>query len=349
MRKIKIGNKIIGGDNPAFVIAEAGCNHDCMLDRGKKLVEAAAKSGFDAIKFQNFKSEKLVTKTVPKFWVDDKKDKTQMSNYIGQDKLDRESYRALARLANKLGIIYLSTPFDEEEADFLEELKVPAYKIASTDLTNLPFLKYVAKKGKPILLSVGMGSIGEIEEAIEAVKSTGNEEIVLLHCIVIYPTPPEQANLRFIKTLQNLFPEYPVGFSDHTLGIVIPAIAASLGAKVIEKHFTIDKNMKGSPDHPMSVDPDEAKEMIQAIKVAEVCMGSPVRRLLEDEKKAYELGRRKIVANENINKGTVIERNMIVCKRSEEGIAPKFMDIIIGRRASRHIKMDEGISWEKIM
>ena len=348
MKEIKIGNKVIGEDYPTFVIAEAGCNHDCILERGKQLIIMAAENGADAIKFQTFKADKLVTKTVPRFWEQNKPGTTQISLYETQDDLTKDEYLELVDTCKKKNIIFLSTPFDEDSVDFLEELNVPAYKIASTDLTNVPFLRYIAKKGKPIILSLGMGSIGEIEEAVSAIRREGNDDIILLHCMVIYPTPAEQANVRFIQTLQKLFPDYPVGFSDHTLGINVPIVASALGAKIIEKHFTIDKNIKGAPDHPISIDPDELKEMVNGIREAQLCLGSETRKITGEEIYAMQSGRRRIVANINIPAGTKIEPYMISMKRSTEGLYPRYYDVIIGKEARVDIKEDEGITWNKI-
>ena len=179
----------------------------------------------------------------------------------------------MVRLCKERNIIFLSTPFDEESVDFLEELNVPAYKIASTDLTNIPFLRYIAAKNKPIILSVGMGSLGEVEEAVNAIKNEGNNDIILLHCMVIYPTPADQANIRFMQTLQRLYPEHPVGFSDHTLDINVPIAAAALGARVIEKHFTTDKTRSGA-DHSMSADGGDIKELVEKIRQLETMLGN---------------------------------------------------------------------------
>jgi len=348
MKDIIIGNKIIGENHPTFIVTEAGCNHEGSLDIAKKLVKQAALSGADAIKFQSYDPKKLVTKTVPYFWVEEKEGTSQLENYQKQGKLSKEEFRKVAEYAKENNIIFFSTPFDEENADFLEELNVPCYKIAATDLTNIPFLKYVAKKDKPIIFSAGMCTIGEIEEAIEAIKSTGNDQIIPLHCMVIYPTPARLANLNFIKTLQNLFPEHPIGFSDHTLGINIPAIAVSMGAKLIEKHYTIDKNLTGTPDHAMSVDPNELRSMVQNIREAEVCLGSHIRTILPEELGAHTYGRRKIVAKVDIPENSLITREMITCKRTGEGLYPKFIDIIIGKKAKTYIREDESITWDKI-
>lgn len=348
MEKIKIEDKFIGEGCPTFVVAEAGCNHEGSLELAMRLVDGAVWGGADAIKFQNYEPKKLVTETVPYFWVDKKEGTSQLKKYKGQKSLTKDEFKKIAEYCRKKKIIFFSTPFDNENADFLEELDVPLYKLAATDLTNIPFLKYVAKKGKPVTFSAGMCTIGEIEEAIEAMKSVGNDQLIPLHCIVVYPTSARIANLNFIRRLQELFPDYPIGFSDHTIGVNIPAIAVSLGAKLVEKHYTVDKTLTGTSDHAISVDADDLKQMVKNIREAEVCLGSYTRTLLPEERGAYLYGRRKIVANQDILKGTIIDEDMIACKRSVDGLYPKFFDMIVGRKANVDIKEDEGITWDKV-
>jgi sialic acid synthase SpsE len=348
MRKIKVGDRYIGQGCPSFIVAEAGCNHEGSLELAKRLVDGAAEAGADAIKFQHYDPKKLVTKTVPYFWVDNREGTSQLANYTGQKALTRKEFAEVASYAKKKGIIFFSTPFDKENADFLEELGVPLYKIAATDMTNIPFLKYVAKKHRPVAFSAGMCTVDEVRESIEAIGSAGNEDIIPMHCIVVYPAPARLANLNFIKRLALLFPDYPIGFSDHTIGVNIPAIAAALGAKMIEKHFTVDKKLKGTPDHAMSVDVKDLKLMVVNIREAEVSLGSEERVVLPEEKGAHTYGRRKIVANTDISKGSLIDDGMITCKRSEDGLCPKFFDAVIGKRAVMDIKEDEGITWDKV-
>lgn len=348
MKKIKINHKFVGEDCPTLVVVEAGCNHEGSLELAKKLVDGAVFGGADAIKFQHYEPKKLVTKTVPYFWVDKRTGTSQFKKYTKQKLLTKNEFREIAEYCRKKNIIFFSTPFDKENVDFLDELGVPLYKIAATDLTNLPFLKYVAKKKKPVAFSVGMCTIGEIEEAIETMREVGNDQLIPLHCIVVYPAPARIANLNFIKTLQRLFPDYPIGFSDHTLGVNIPAIAVSLGAKLIEKHYTIDKTLTKTSDHAISVDVAELTQMVKNIREAEVCMGSYTKTVLPEERGAYLYGRRKIVANQKIKAGTVIKEDMITCKRTLEGLYPRFFELLIGRKARVNIKEDEGITWDKV-
>lgn len=348
MKKIKVADKYIGEGCPVFVVAEAGCNHEGNLELAKKLVDGASSAGADAIKFQHYAPRKLVTRSVPYFWVENREGTSQLANYEGQKSLSKSEFREIADYCKKENIIFFSTPFDEENVDFLDELDVPMYKIAATDLTNIPFIKYVARKGKPVAFSAGMCSIDEIGETIAAIRSVGNEEIIPMHCIVVYPAPARIANLNFLKKLQELFPDFPIGFSDHTIGVNIPSIAAALGAKLIEKHYTVDKGLKGTPDHAMSVDVQDLKQMVENIREAEVCLGSWERIVLPEEQGAYKYGRRKIVANQDIAKGTVITQDMITCKRCGDGLYPKFFEKIIGKKAVADIKEDEAITWEKV-
>ena len=348
MKTIKVAHKCIGDGCPALIVAEAGCNHEGSLELAKKLVDGAVQGGADAIKFQHYEPKKLVTKTVPYFWVNKREGTSQLKNYENQKALTKNQFREVALYSKKNGIIFFSTPFDKENVDFLEELDVPLYKIAATDMTNIPFIKYVAKKGKPVAFSAGMCTIEEIKEAVDAMKSVGNNRIIPMHCVVVYPTPPRIANLNFIKKLQELFPDYPIGFSDHTIGVNIPAIAAALGAKLIEKHYTVDKDLTGTPDHAMSVDVKDLKQMVKNIREAEACLGSFDRAILPEEKGAYLYGRRKIVANRDISKGTIIDEDMITCKRSTDGLQPKYFDAVIGKKANKDMKEDEGITWDKV-
>ncbi|MBO8161754.1 MAG: N-acetylneuraminate synthase [Thermosipho sp. (in: Bacteria)] len=345
VKKIKIGDKRIGENESTFVITEAGVNHNGDIELAKKLVDIAVEAGADAIKFQTFKAENVVTKNAPKADYQIKNTKSNESQYdmIKKLELSEEEFRELYRYAKSKGIIFLSTPFDFESADFLEDLGVPAFKVSSTDLTNLPFLEYIAEKGKPIILSTGMGTLGEIEEAINTIKDVGNEDIVLLHCITSYPVKFESLNLRTIQTLKEAF-KLPVGFSDHSLGIYAPIAAVALGAVVIEKHFTLDKNLPG-PDHKASLNPEELKEMIKWIRLIEKALGDGIKRPTPKEIEIRKVARRSIVAKVDIPKGATITKNMITFKRPGTGLPPKYYKEIIGRRARRDIRADELIYW----
>lgn len=345
MKKIKIENKCIGEGEPVFIIAEAGVNHNGDIELAKKLVDIAVEAGADAIKFQTFKVENVVTKKAPKAEYQVKNTNSNESQYdmIKKLELTEEEFVELYNYARKKGIIFLSTPFDFESADFLDKLEVPAFKVSSTDLTNLPFLEYVAKKGKPIILSTGMGTLGEIEDAVNTIKNVGNEDIILLHCITSYPAKFESLNLRAIQTLKEAF-KLPVGFSDHSLGIYAPIAAVALGAVVIEKHFTLDKNLPG-PDHNASLSPEELKEMIKAIRALEKALGDGIKKPTPEEEEIKKIARRSIVAKVDIPKGAVITKEMITFKRPGKGLSPKYYRYIIGKKARRNIKADELMHW----
>lgn len=349
--KIQIGNRFIGAEEPTYVIAEAGVNHNNSLERAKELIIAAAQAGANAIKFQTYKAEKLVTRSAPRFWEwkgEQKPDGTQYDSYSVLDKFPREHYPELVKTCREHGIEFLSTPFDEASADFLIGLGMRAIKIASSDLTYLPFLEHVAKSGLPIILSTGASTVGEIEEAVQTIEQTGNHKIIILHCTLCYPTEHKDANLRIIKTLSTLFPAYPIGLSDHTLGTAVPPVAAALGAKVIEKHFTVDKTLPLSPDHHLSVDPAELGAMVISIREAEAALGEGVKRVFPAEQHTYKYDKRSLVAACDIRAGTVISREMLTGKRPGTGIRPKYLSVVVGRRAVRDIPEDTTLTWDMV-
>lgn len=354
MREIRVGEKIIGANPPVFVIAEAGVNHNADPRLAEKLIVQAAKAGADAIKFQTYSAEKLVTRNAPKYYVDTMEQWRKKENPTGYqfdefnvvDKFPKEAYYNVVELCRKLGIVFISTPFDEESADFLEELDVPAFKIASGDITYLSFLYYVARKRRPIFLSTGCSTIGEIEQAIDVIHSAGNEDLVLLHCTLSYPSEVRDANLNMMRTMQTIFPDFPIGLSDHTLGTLVPVLAASHGARVIEKHYTIDKSLPHSTDHFMSVDPKELKEMIEDIKSATLAMGKSRKGPVDCEHLARLYARRSIVTVRGIPQGTKITEDMVAVKRPGTGIDPKFLAIVLGLTTQQDILEDTVISWD---
>jgi len=346
--RIKIGAKFVGASDPTYVIAEAGVNHNGSLARAKDLIKKAAKAGADAIKFQTYTAEKLVTKKAPRFWDwkgEKKKAGTQYDSYSLLDKFPLRYYPELIRTCRKYGIEFLSTPFDEDSADALVKFGMKAIKVSSSDVTNLQFLSHLAKHKIPILLSVGASTMGEIEDAVSTIEKTGNKKIVIMQCTLIYPTPFEHANLRVIPTLASIFPEYPTGLSDHTLGTHIPPAAVALGARVIEKHYTVDKTLPASPDHHLSVDPPELKEMIQAIRHVEAALGVSRKYVLPAERHTYLYDKRSLVTACDIRKGQKITKAMLAYKRPGTGIRPKFLDDVIGRVARNDIPADTTITW----
>lgn len=340
--EVIIGEKIIGGGHPTYIIAEIGSNHNRDINIAKKMIDEAADASVDAVKFQTFKAEKLYSQKTPKF----SKDGIKPFDLIKAIELPREWHEDLFKYAVDKKLHFLSSPFDYEAVDELDKIRVPAFKIASFEITDLELLKYIAKKSKPIILSTGMANIGEIEEALDAIRSQGNEDIILLHCNSIYPAPFEIVNLNAINTMYAAF-KIPVGFSDHTLGIHIPVAAVAKGAKVIEKHFTLDRKMEG-PDHHFAVEPNELKQMVQYIRDVEKAAGTGVKEISKDEQEMYEKGRRSIIAAKDIPKSKIIEREDLIVKRPGFGIHPRFINIVVGRKAKEKILFDDWITWDKI-
>jgi N,N'-diacetyllegionaminate synthase len=348
MKKIEIGDKLIGDEEPIFIVAEIGVNHNGDVKLAKKLIDAAKNAGADAVKFQAFKTEKVVTKYAEKAKYQKETTGLAESQYDMMRRLElkEEELRELYDHANKSNIIFLSSAFDNESADLLGNLGVPAFKVASGDITNFPLLRHIAEKKKPIILSTGMSTLSEIEDALDFIREKGVEDIVLLHCTTSYPAKIEDANLRAIKTLSHKL-KLPIGFSDHTLGITAPIAAAVLGAVLIEKHFTLDRTLPG-PDHRASLEPNELKDMIIAIREVERALGNGIKKPTEDEKRIQKVVRRSVVAKVEIPKGIVITEDMLDLKRPAVGIEPKYLNRIIGKKAKKNIKPDELITFQKL-
>ncbi len=348
MKKVKIGNKLIGEDEPCFIIAEAGVNHNGEVSLARKLIDIAREAGVDAVKFQTFRAEQVITRDARKAAYQMKTTDAEESQYemIRKLELSEEAFKDLFAYAEKKGVIFLSSPFDNESVDLLNRLGVPAFKIASGEITNFPLLRYIAKKGKPIILSTGMATLVEVEEALATIQMEGADDIVLLHCVSSYPAKIEDTNLRAMETLKHNF-KLPTGLSDHTLGITIPIAAVALGACVIEKHFTMDKKLSG-PDHRASLEPDELKQMVVAIRDVEKAKGDGLKQPTRDEEENREAVRRSLVAKVDIPEGTIITEEMLAAKRPAIGIEPKYMGKIVGATAKVAIKKDGRITWSQI-
>ena len=353
MSGVRVGKRIVGSGELPYIIAEGATNHNNRLDLGLRLIKEAHSAGADAIKFQTYTAEGLVTKTAPRFWdmadKDNKAEGTQYDAYTKVDKLSEEAYQEMKRYADEIGINFFSTPFDEKSAEFLEALGVQAYKIASCDVTNIPFLKHIARFDKPIFLSTGISNIGEVQEAVDAITEEGNEKIILMHCTIKYPTPYENVNLRAMQTMQTVFPDIPIGISDHSIGIEIPLAAIALGATCIEKHYTFDKNAEISSDHWLAVDTAELGDLVSKTQHIYMAMGSNVKKMDPSEQLGKLYARRSLVANRGINPGEKIAREDISIKRPGTGIAPKYLDLVIGTRASRRIEEDQVLQWDDIL
>ncbi|MFC4386551.1 N-acetylneuraminate synthase [Gracilibacillus marinus] len=324
-----------------FIIAEAGVNHNGDMQLAKQLIDVASEAGADAVKFQSFKAEKLVTKTAKKAAYQSKTtdaDENQF-NMIKKLELDMDKHIELKKYAENKGILFLSSPFDLESIDDLNKLGIDLFKIPSGEITNLPYLRKIAKLNKPIIISTGMATLGEIEAALEVLKKNGASNITVLHCNTEYPTPMQDVNLLAMNTIKQSF-QVDVGYSDHTLGIEIPVAAVALGAKVIEKHFTLDKEMEG-PDHAASLDPMELKEMVEKIRNVELALGNGIKQPSVSEKSNKEIVRKSIVANKKITKGEVLTEDNLTIKRPGDGISPMNWDQIIGTIATKDYEEDE--------
>lgn len=340
---VQIGNKDVGENKPCFIIAEAGSNHNRDMKLAKQLIDAAAEAGADAVKFQTFSADKLYSKKSPKFTYLKEADVYQLIKSI---ELPREWQQELAEYAKSKQIMFLSTPFDREAVDQLDEIGVAAFKMASFELVDLELLNYTAQKKKPIIISTGMASLGDIEDALQAIRGAGNEQIILLHCNSLYPTPEHIVNLKAIDTMRHAF-HVPVGFSDHTLGTIIPAAAAARGASVIEKHFTLNRNLDG-PDHRFALEPDELKQMVGQIRTVEAAIGSGIKQRSAEEEEMYVKARRSLVAAQYIPVGTRITEEMITVKRPGYGILPKYKQLVVGRTARVDIEEDDILTWDMV-
>lgn len=346
MNVIKSDGIRIGKNYPCFIIAEAGVNHNGSIENAKRLVDAAKYACADAVKFQTFNSEDLVSKKTPMAEYQERnlKSKEDQLSMLKNLELSNTSFLELKRYCDSKDIIFLSTPHTEDAADFLEGL-VPLYKISSSDVTNISFLEKIAKKGKPIMLSTGMSTQKEVDEAVGCIKKS-NQEIIVLHCTTNYPTPLKDVNLKSMVSMHKKL-KILVGYSDHTMDLIVPAIAVSLGACVIEKHITLDKSMEG-PDHKASLEPKEFKEMVEKIRICEEVLGSAVKKPTSEEIKISKLVRKSIVAKVNIPKGSIIKEDMLVIKRPGNGILPKYIGKVVGKKADNDILKDTIISEKDI-
>ena len=344
-----IDGRAVGHGQPCYVIAEAGVNHNCDVQLGYKLIETAGAAGADAIKFQSYTASRIATRAAPRYWVEPSDPKgTQWDTFDKLDKLSERDFKALLGQARHVGLTAFSTPFDDEAVDFLASLGVPAFKIASADLTCHGLIDRAARLGKPMLLSTGTSTLAEVEEALEVCRRAGHDEVALLHCTLKYPCPPEAINLRMMEHLMRAFPGVPVGLSDHSLGISVPQAAVALGACVIEKHYTVDKTLPGSPDHHLSVDPAQMKAMVDGIRTVEKALGKAEKGLEPMEKDAYLYARRSVTSKVRIPRGSAISREMLTYKRPGTGISPRHLEMVVGRVARQDIPEDTTITWEMV-
>ena len=344
--------------NKPYLIAEVGVNfYDTAkelnitpMEAAKMYIDAIAEAGIDCAKFQSYKANTIVSKNSPAYWDTTKEPtKTQYELFLKHDSFNEEDYRELCKYTHSKGIDFTSTPFDYASADYLEDM-VDFYKISSSDLSNLPFIKHIGSKGKPVIISVGASYLSEVDEAIRTLKEVGCKDITILHCVLSYPTDPKNANLRIIDTLKKDFPDVKVGFSDHVAPdetMMTLATAYLLGAEVIEKHFTLNKNLKGN-DHYHSGDPTDFKKAISNFKWIDNILGSGEKTVLDCEKIPRREARRSLVVTRNIKAGEIIKKEDLMPKRPGTGISPIYTDIVIGRKALKDLDEDTILTWDMI-
>ncbi len=344
--------------NKPYLIAEMGVNfYDTAkaenispLDAAKLYIDKAAEAGIDCAKFQSYKAGTIVSKNSPAYWDTTKEPtKTQYELFLKHDSFGEAEYRELCDYTHSKGMDFTSTPFDYASADYLEDM-VDFYKISSSDLSNLPFIRYIGAKGKPVYLSVGAAYLSEVDTAIRALKESGCKEIVILHCVLSYPTEPKNANLRVIETLKRDFPDVRVGFSDHVAPdetMMTLAAAYLLGAEVIEKHFTLDKTLAGN-DHYHAGDPEDFRKAISNFKWIDTVLGSAEKTVLDCELIPRREARRSLVLTKDMKAGEIILPENLMPKRPGTGISPEFIEIVEGRKVTRDLKEDTILTWDMI-
>ncbi len=345
---IEIGGKRIGEGEPVFVVAELSANHLQDLDLALKTIEAIKESGADAVKLQTYTPDTITLNVKNEHFMI--KEGTLWDGQYLYDLYKKaytpwEWHEKLFNFAKELGLVCFSSPFDKTAVDFLEELGTPAYKVASFEIVDIPLIEYIASKGKPVIISTGIATLSDIEEAIKACKRAGNEQIILLKCVSEYPTPYEDANLRTIPNMRETF-GVPVGLSDHTLGIAVPIASVALGAVMVEKHFILDRNL-GGPDSAFSLEPEEFKAMVSAIRQVEKALGKVSYELTERQKAMRKFSRSLFVAKD-MKAGEIFTEENVRSVRPAVGLHPKYLKDILGRRARFDIKAGTPLSWELV-
>ncbi len=348
MTLIDIAGRKVGSGQPCFIIAEAGVNHNGRIELAGRLIDAAAAAGADAVKFQSFKAEILATPAAPKaqYQLSGTDETESQMAMLQRLELSPGAHCELRDHARARGIIFLSTPFDEISADLLAEVGVPAFKISSGDVTNLPLLEHIARKGKPVILSTGMSDLTEVRAALTALRAAGCKQLVVLHCVSNYPANAADVNLRAMQTMTMEF-GVPVGYSDHTEGIEVALAAVALGACVIEKHFTLDRNLPG-PDHKASLEPDELARMVESIRKVEAALGDGRKARADSEADTMQVARRSLTAARDIPAGTILTRGLIAIQRPGTGISPALLSSLVGRRVCVDVSAGSLLSFEMI-
>lgn len=351
VKTVKIGERSIGDGHPCFIIAEAGCNHNGDLGLARKLIDMAVEAKADVVKFQTYNADTMYSKKTPmikhiKERVKASENST-MYDLIKMTELPYDMHKPIVEYCRERRMPFVSTPFSEYDVDFLEQFNVPCFKIASFEMTHFPLLRKVAATKKPVVISTGMSTLGDIERVLSIFYQAGNDNVVLLHCVSNYPAKPEEMNLRAIPTLKNTF-GYPVGLSDHTPGIEVPKIAMAIGANAIEKHITIDQSLPG-PDHYFSLTPDELNGLTKAARDIETWLGSPRKHVTERELEMKRIARRSLVAGASMKAGTIVKPEMLAVKRPGMGLDPGMMEVLVGKKVVRDIELDDPLTWDMFM
>ncbi len=346
--KVRLGSKYVGVNNPAFIIAEAGLNHNGDLNIAKKLIDEAVRCGCDAIKFQSYNSNTRVSSKVKSANYVEKADglREDINEMFNRLSLDKNFHKKIFAYAKRKKILIFSTPFDENSVDLLEELNAPFYKIASVDAVNLPLIIKVGKTQKPLILSTGMCDISNVHDAVEAFKSTGNNNLILLHCLSSYPANENEMNLNAITTLKQMY-KIPVGLSDHFPGNEITMMALGIGANIIERHFTLDKKLEG-PDHILSSEPSEMKKIVKFCHSSNNIFGSGEKKIQPSEYEVINSQRKSLYAKNDIRRGEIFDNKNTCIKGPAGGILPKYLDLLIGKKSKNKISKDNPITWEDI-
>lgn len=347
MSQIRIGNKCISKDSKTYIVAEIGANHNGDVELAKKTIDAAVKCKVDAVKFQTYTAKELVSDLdrIVSMGPKDNIKTERIEELFERVALKREFHKEVFDYANKAGLDAYSTPFSLSDVDFLNDLNVPCFKIAASDVDYIDLLKKIAMTGKPVMLSLGKCTIGEADLAISTIEETGCCELVIMHCVSQYPSPMDEINLNTIKTLKSQYPEYIIGFSDHSIGSTAAIGAVVLGARVIEKHFTLDKYLEG-PDHWFSMDPDSMSVLVKEIRNIELAMGTSRKSIAKCESIGRVNSIRSLVVNKDLKKGSVITKNDLVALRPGTGIKPYDVDKIIGMKLQKDLKANTVLTWD---
>jgi len=350
MRQFTVGNRVIGEQSPPYLIAEIGVNHGGSIDLARRLIDLAREGGADAAKFQSYKADTLASKHSPAYWDTTKEPTTSQHQLFKKyDAFEPHDYAALARHCEAAGIDFLSTPFDEQAVQFLTPL-MPALKVASADLTNVPLLRQVAATGKPVLLSAGASTLAELDLALRILAEAGAGDVAVLHCILNYPTAYQDANLEMITDLRRLYPNRLIGYSDHTLpdpAMTVLTTAYLKGARVLEKHFTLDKTLPGN-DHYHAMDVNDLKTLRHQLALIRTLEGAGAKAPLPSEEPARQHARRSIVLRADVGPGTVLTPDLLTCKRPGAGISPLHWDEVVGRSVARALNSDHILQWDDL-